>query len=85
MAVVALEDHSESLKQIESLPQMPLSPVPLPLGVALSRDTLEESLFETASQCCTILTCVISRLPPPEVESSRVRSGHTPYDEAWHF
>lgn len=53
---------------------MLLSSEPLSLGIAISRDTLEEVLFEMASQYLTILTCIILRLLSPEIEFSRKRS-----------
>lgn len=57
VAVVAFEGHSESLKQVESLPWMLLSPAPLSLGVAISRGTPEEALgwHHSVSQSCLAL------------------------------
>ena len=62
---MAFQGHPEPLKRVESLPRMLLSSGPLSLGVAMSRDSLEESLFGI-----TLFHNPDLRLPPPEAESS---------------
>ena len=59
---------------------MLLPSVPLPLGVAMSRDSLEESLFGVA-----LFHNPDLRLPPPEAECSGMSSVHIPSNEAGRF